>query len=443
MVSTSNPFGAMAVRSSSNWGAQKEPDGVLPGSFGTYPTVLRPQFLDFQVQSERRPDSFIRYEYPKLLDKSREAVAKYLNAPTEACVFVPNATTGINTVLRNLDYAPGDVIIYFETIYGACGKTITYLSETTPVEAQKVSYTYPISDDDLCAHFEEAINAILSAGKKPKLALFDTIASLPGVRMPFERLLTLCKKHSILSCVDGAHGAGHIPIDLTALDPDFFVSNCHKWLHVPRGCAVFYVPVRYQHLMRSTLPTSHGFEPRPIEGEPPVNNPLPPSGKSAFVTNFEFVGTIDNSPYLCVPAALEWRKKLSYAGKQGEEAIVAHNQHLARRAGEIVSAALGTEVMENAERTLGKCNFAMVRLPLSFATTAGGDLPTAQKVGQWIVQALVEEYKTFIAIIFYADAWWVRLSAEVYLGEKDFEWGAQVLREVCARVETGDWKDGK
>ena len=171
-----------------------------------------------------------------------------------------------------------------------------------------------------------------------------------------------------------------------------------------------------------------------------INNPLPPSGKSAYITNFEFVGTMDNSPYLCVPAALEWRGRLTWEGKRGEEAVMGYTQHLAREAGKVVSSAFGTEVMENAEGTLGECNFSNVRLPLSYADVAGRDYSKAVKVGQWIAKVLVEEYNTFIAIIFHAEAWWVRLSSQVYLTVEDFEWGAKVLSEVCKRVRAGEWE---
>ncbi len=42
-------------------------------------------------------------------------MAKVINAPLEAVVFVPNATTGVNTVLRNLEWNLDgkDEIIYF------------------------------------------------------------------------------------------------------------------------------------------------------------------------------------------------------------------------------------------------------------------------------------------------------------------------------------------
>lgn len=200
----------------------------LKGSFGTYPAPIRSRMHYFQDLAEASPDQFIRYDYPRRLDESRQAMADYLNVPVETVVFLPNATTGINTVLRNLIFEKGDRIIYFSTIYGACEKTIDYISETTPAVGVKVEYTYPISDEKMLEKFGEIVKGEKQAGNNVRVALFDTVASLPGVRMPFERLTEVCKEEGILSLIDGAHGAGHLPLDLGKLQPDFFVSNCHK-----------------------------------------------------------------------------------------------------------------------------------------------------------------------------------------------------------------------
>jgi aspartate aminotransferase-like enzyme len=143
---------------------------------------------------------------------------------------VPNATTGINIVLRNLTYAPGDHILYFSTIYGACEKTIEYIAETTPAKSAKIAFTYPVEDDWLVDAFVSKVKEIEAQGGKVKLATFDTVVSMPGVRMPFERLIAACKELGVLSFVDGAHGVGHLEMDLGKLDPDFIVSNCHKYV---------------------------------------------------------------------------------------------------------------------------------------------------------------------------------------------------------------------
>lgn len=147
----------------------------------------------------------------------------------EECVFVQNATSAINLVLRNLVYAKGDVIIYFDTVYGACEKILASILETTPhVAVRKVKYEFPCSHDLVVKNFLDLVKQIKSEGLNPKVALFDTIVSMPGVRFPFERLTAECKTAGILSCIDGAHSIGHMPLDLRSLDADFFVSNCHK-----------------------------------------------------------------------------------------------------------------------------------------------------------------------------------------------------------------------
>lgn len=64
------------------------------GSFGTYPIPVRNAIRGYHKLNESAPDKFLRYQYIDLLDKSRERVAKVLNAPVDECVFVQNATTG-------------------------------------------------------------------------------------------------------------------------------------------------------------------------------------------------------------------------------------------------------------------------------------------------------------------------------------------------------------
>lgn len=203
---------------------------------------MRDAFRGFQEAAEARPDQFIRYDTPKALDESRAAVARMLNVARNEIVFVKNATSGINTVLRNLTYSPGDVAIYFSTIYGAIEKTLVSIGETTPLKARKVEYQFPIGHEELVRRFVDTVRAAKADGLNVRFAVFDTIVSMPGVRFPFEKLVEACREEGVLSVIDGAHGIGQIPLDLGELQPDFFTSNCHKYVH----SLVFLFPLRFE-----------------------------------------------------------------------------------------------------------------------------------------------------------------------------------------------------
>lgn len=202
------------------------------GSFGAFPREIQAHQRELQSETEARPDTFIRYTYPNLLKESRSALAPLLGADIGEVVLIPNATTGVNTVLRNIPFLPGDIIFYFSTIYRACENTIQSLQNTNPVSSYKIDIEYPITDDEIIRRFRSSFGEVKFLGRRPKLAIFDTVLTFPGVRFPWERLVVNCKELGVMSLIDGAHGIGHI--DLTHMGkvgPDFLITNCHKYAH--------------------------------------------------------------------------------------------------------------------------------------------------------------------------------------------------------------------
>ncbi|KAB8337016.1 hypothetical protein FH972_021320 [Carpinus fangiana] len=425
------PFGK---RTREHFSTDKDWHPLNHGSFGTFPKPVKDALCYYQDLCEKQPDSFFRYHLPELVLRARTAVAKVVNAPRETVVFVSNATTGINTVLRNLTWTPRDHVIMFSTIYGACGNTVLSIAEQHPLQVTRIQVNYPQSDQVLLDAFEAAVAEIKAKGDNPKLAIFDTIVSLPGVRVPFEALTAACHRLGVLSCIDGAHGIGMIPLDLSALDPDFFVTNAHKWLMVPRGCCVMYVPVRNQHLIRTTLPTSHGYQPLDAdEAQTPAALRVG-EGQSQFENNFDFVGTKDACPYLCIPEALAFREQAC----GGEAAVMRYCSDLADKGGAKVAEILGTEVMENAEGTLNKgLALVNVRLPLDPAQVDVSLKGGHHAVGVWIIEEQMKRFKTYAPCLWHADKWWIRLSAQVYLDESDFEYIGGVMKTLCEEVRAG------
>lgn len=416
------------------------------GSFGTIPKAIRARRRQIQDLYEARPDPFIRVTYPPLLDESRAALAALVQAPINDIVLVGNATIGVNTVYKNLTWNEDgkDTILSFSTIYGACGKIEDWVVDTQKgkVGLREMELDYPLEDDEIIAIFRDTVKALEAEGKRARICLFDVVTSSPGVRFPWEAMVAACKELGVLSLVDGAHSIGMIPLNLGAVQPDFFVTNCHKWLFAPRGCALFYVPSHNQHLIPSTLATSRGYEAvhrQRAEALPHADMP-----GTAFTSNFEFAGTLDDSPFICVKDAIEWRRDTF----GGEEAIRTYLWDLNKKGAALVASLLSTNVLENRTGTLTNCSMANVRVPIwvgSKGDGAGaGDIVIPQEdaaaVFQWLEKVQVEEYLTFMAFFIRWGRFWVRLSAQVYLDMEDYEWTGKTIMEMCDRVGKGEYK---
>nr|Q5MNH3.1 RecName: Full=L-cysteine desulfhydrase-like protein lolT2; AltName: Full=Loline biosynthesis cluster 2 protein T [Epichloe uncinata]AAV68700.1 LolT-2 [Epichloe uncinata] len=417
-------------------------------SCGSWPKVVSKQIRDYWSLLEAQPDLFSEFYQGLVLQEARLGLARLVHAAVSECVLVSNVTTGIFTVLYNQEFEERDVVVTLSTTYGAIDHGITSLAETRSFKTRRVEFELPTTGEKIVSQFETTIAQIRAKGLRPRLAILETIVSIPAVRMPFEDLLRVCQKECIMTLVDGAHSVGQFEVNLQELHPDFFVSDCHKWLFVPRPCAFLYVAERNQHMMRSAIPTSFGFIPKNGNSQLPLWSQMVSANgtASSFETLFAYTATSDNMPHLCIPTALRFRRDVC----GGEAAIYEYIKWLAKEGGDKVAEILQTEVLEEpglgagADGQMRDCGIVTVRLPLAIATgpsTAPAHVPggalTEKEVGpavRYLTKALADRYKTWIPIADCRGWIWARLCAQVYLEVSDFEMAGNALKVICEEI---------
>lgn len=64
---------------------------------------------------ESNPDRFMRVDYTPMLASVRTKLAHMIGAQPDEVVLIPNATHGVNTVVRNLDWGTEDCVVQSES----------------------------------------------------------------------------------------------------------------------------------------------------------------------------------------------------------------------------------------------------------------------------------------------------------------------------------------
>ena len=174
------------------------------------------------------------------------------------------------------------------------------------------------------------------------------------------------------------------------------------------------------------------------------------SQRSAFEELFQFVATSDDAAYLTVPDAVRFRTDVC----GGHDAIFKYLEELAIQGGDIVAAALGTDVLQEPDLRPGdksqirRCGMSTVRLPIAVNGQENRMLsspypPVAvedvSKVVHFLQVTLKDEFETFVPVFQHGNWLWTRLSAQVYLESRDFEWLGRVLKGLVERVRKGEF----
>ena len=118
------------------------------GSFGACPDFVIAEQRKWQNLMEREPVRFFEELMPDLLLKSREALGSFLSCSADDLAFVSNATSGVNTILRSLNFEEGDEILVPNHAYQACRNTIEFVAGRWGAKVVEVALPFPIDGSE-------------------------------------------------------------------------------------------------------------------------------------------------------------------------------------------------------------------------------------------------------------------------------------------------------
>ena len=291
------------------------------GSFGAAPVEVLARQAELRSQMETNPVSFMLETYQSLLEIERARLAEFVGADADGLVFVPNATYGVNSVLRSWEskLGRGNEIIVTDHGYNACRQAVEVTAARTGATVVVAEVPFPIDSS------ETVTQAILgSVTDRTALVMIDHVTSPTAVVFPVAEIVAALEP-DVPVLVDGAHAPGMLPVDLAELGASFYTANCHKWLCAPKGAALLHVAERHRDDVEA-VSISHGH-----------NDQW--HGSSGFHGRFDWTGTDDPTARLTVSTALD---TMAAHHADGWEGVRQSNHALVLAGRDVVAEALGT-----------------------------------------------------------------------------------------------------
>lgn len=174
---------------------------------------------------------FLSQQATEAHEAARETVRAFLNARSSAeILFTRGTTEAINLVASSFSRAfvkPGDEVIV---------SVMEHHANIVPWQLNGLNIkVIPFNE---CGELDlEAFSRLFS--DRTKLVAVTQMSNVLGVINPVEEVVRIAHQHGIPVLIDGAQAVAHQPIDVQALDVDFYAFSGHK-VYGPTGIGILY-----------------------------------------------------------------------------------------------------------------------------------------------------------------------------------------------------------
>ena len=166
---------------------------------------------------------------------ARARVRAFINAPTpDSIIFVRGTTEGINLIAkawggRNVNEGDEIVVTHLEHHANIVPWQQLAAEKGAVLRVAPVDNTGQIILDE----YEKLFTP------RTRVASFSQVSNALGTITPVAEMVAIAHRHGAIAVVDGAQSVSHMPIDVQALDADFFVFSGHK-MFAPTGIGTVY-----------------------------------------------------------------------------------------------------------------------------------------------------------------------------------------------------------
>ncbi len=352
------------------------------GTLGPQPRVV----LDAAVEHMRR----VAMTYPPGVDWSglEQALGALLHAQPAGFAFPRNTTEGMSFVANGLELKAGDEILTttHEHIGGLCPWQL--VAKRHGLTLRELPLPVPPADaGQLVDVFRKAVT------RRTRVVSVSHVTFTTGLVMPVRELVDLLRPRGIVVVVDGAHPPGLMPLDLGALDPDFYASSPHKWLLAPQGTGFLWLREEWRTRLW------------PSVGSGDWDN------LKLGAQRFNHLGTLDESRLAGLAAALAFHQAI------GPERVHARIRELRRRLAEGLATVPGVTVVSPPDDGL-------VAGMVAFTT---GRVPALE-----LQQRLEKSANMRTRVIGEHGYGWMRLSPHIYNSPAEMDRAVELIRKELA-----------
>ena len=367
------------------------------GSFGAYPRLVFEEYQTWQIRLEQQPVQFLGTELDNYLHHSREVLGEYIHASANDIVYIPNATYGVNIVARSLNLLPGDEILLSSHEYGACNYTWDFISRKTGAVCNIQMIKLPVTSPE-----EIADELWCGVTPRTKVIFISHITSPTSLSLPVQQICKRARDAGIITVIDGAHAPGQLNLDLSSIQADFYVGNCHKWMLSPKGAGFLYARPDIQNLIEPLI-VSWGYQ-----------SSFTSPRESKFIDYLQWSGTKDPAAALAVPAAIAFMREYDW------DTVRARCHHI-----------LHDAIKRICEQTT---LLPLYPLESDFYHQMGTiPIPQVRELNE-LKYCLYTEYKIEIPCIEWNHQHYLRLSVQGYNSEEDLEILIDALSDLLPKL---------